>query len=394
MVPFALLWIIGRTYNELQIGAFLIVQSISAFSSIFIEYGFHLSAVRKASTALTEKRLGDYLFDVHMSKLLLSVVAVPISLCFIYFYVEQGHFGLFASCSIMLMLSVGFRPLWIFQALGSYDKLVKFELAATVASLAASSFAAISGAAIEWALFAWALPKFIFTSSLILQLHRTHKGKIPNFNNVKLEIFENSKFFLSKSCSSIIHLSIPSILIIYSGPHSALMFQKAERIYTALQSFLFIISQVLFPKIIDMNNDINSKRNILNYNIIYISTSLFASLILFTFSPYIIAILWGSPDEKASEILRILAVSIPIIHISTAVCINYFLPAQKDAYFVIPSVVGAATALILLLLFSFAATAKGGAQAIVLSESMVLLMVGALWFKWMRSQKGDLSRKD
>jgi O-antigen/teichoic acid export membrane protein len=174
------------------------------------------------------------------------------------------------------------------------------------------------------------------------------------------------------------HLTAPMILLLLVGPGPALVFQKAERVFTAFQTFLNVISQVTYPIIVDYARLDSQKSRRLSpaiINAIQILMSLSASLFILIFAPYLIQILWSERNDDAAAVLRILAIAIPFININTVIGLNYLMPKGKDFSVIIPALGGAIGAMSALFLLPKVFGASMGAWSILIGEFVVFVII-------------------
>lgn len=376
--PLLVLWAIGNSYADAELGQFLIVQSVAAFGSIFIEFGFHMPAVRSASDAKRINRLGDYLWDVHIAKLILTTVTIPLLLIFIAFQITGGSSVILLFSAALICSANAFRPLWFFQTIDSFKTLLLFELTGTLMGFVLAIFASFLKLDIKYVLLMWCLPRSILLIGLVAYCHIIYPARIGNITRSLMELKKNFKFFISKFSTSAMHLTAPMILLLIIGPRAALTFQMAERIFTAFQTFLFVISQVTYPKIIQYaEKEVvgNSKATPFIINTVQIILSFLASLFLLIFAPYLIELLWSENNEQVTTVLRILAISIPFININIVIGFNYLMPRGMDYSVIIPALCGAICTISALFLLPKGLGASIGAWSILFGEFFAFLII-------------------
>lgn len=376
--PLLVLWAIGNSYTDAELGQFLIVQSVAAFGSIFIEFGFHMPAVRSASEAKRKNCLGDYLWDVHIAKLLLTIITIPLLLIFIVFEIDGGSSVILLFCAFLMCSANAFRPLWFFQTIDSFKTLLLFELTGTIIGFFFAIFSSFMKFDIVYVLLMWCLPRSILLIGLVLYCHIIYPAKIGNLKRSLIELKKNFKFFVSKFSTSAMHLTAPMILLLIIGPRAALTFQMAERIFTAFQTFLFVISQVTYPKIIQYaskEDTTTEKATPLIINTIQILLSLISSVFLLIFAPYLVKILWSENNQEVTTVLRILAVSIPFININIVIGFNYLIPRGMDYSVIIPALSGALCTISALFFLPRVLGASIGAWSILFGEFFAFLII-------------------
>nr|WP_315458584.1 oligosaccharide flippase family protein [uncultured Sphingorhabdus sp.] len=376
--PLIVLWAIGQSYTDAELGQFLIIQSVAAFGSIFIEFGFHIPAVRSASEAKSIGRLGDYLWDIHLAKLMLTVAVIPCLLIFIIFKIPGGSNPIFLISTIFISCTTAFRPLWFFQTINSFKILIYLEIVGVLIGLIFASFSAYFRLNISLVLLAWCLPKSLLLIISVVYCHTTFPARFGTIKRALLELQKSGKFFISKFSTSAMHLTAPMILLLVVGPSAALVFQKAERVFTAFQTFLNVVSQVTYPIIVDyarLGSQDSRKISPAIINAIQILMSLSVSLFILIFAPHLIQILWSERNDDATSVLRILAIAIPFININTVIGLNYLMPKGRDFSVIVPSLGGAIGAVSALFLLPNVFGASIGAWSILIGEFVVFVII-------------------
>lgn len=342
LMPFATLAIAGRLAPESALSGFLYVQSLAALLAIIVEYGFHLSAVRMAGTAIstgTERRTYS---AIHASKAVLLAVALTIAVVIAVFGTKIRVTPLMLLGVCLAIFSYGARPLWYFQAQDKYWRLIKTEIAASVVALALVTFVAMREPNPGTLAIAWATPRFIATTVLILGIHRASGFEWLPLQEVMRTLRESSTLFLHKVSASAVHLGVPVVIAYLLTQPELLGFQRAERIFTAAQSLLLVVSQASYALIVkQLGNDRESRRTALRATLFQMGISSITAVLVVLAAPWLVLLFWGGRHAEATQLLRVYAIGFPLLAINAALGLNYLLPRQHDMVVTGAAVAGA-----------------------------------------------------
>ncbi|MFG6441707.1 lipopolysaccharide biosynthesis protein [Roseateles sp. LKC17W] len=380
VVPFATLAAAGRLAPPLALSGFLYVQSLAALLAIIVEYGFHLSAVRMAGEAITTGTERRTYSSIHAAKAVLLVIALAIA-------VSVAAFGtqitvtpdmLLGVC--MAIFSYGARPLWYFQANETYWRLIKIEIAASVVALASVTVAAQHIPHPGALAIAWVIPRFIATMVLILGIHATHGFEWIPLRMVMTTLRESFPLFLHKASANAVHLGVPVVIAYMLTRPELLGFQRAERIFTAAQSVLLVVSQASYALIVKQNGDHSeARRTALRATFYQLGVSSLAAVLVALTAPWLVLLFWGGWHADTTQLLRLYAIGLPLLAINAALGLNYLLPRKRDVVVVGAAIAGAASTMALVHPLTSYWGPQGGIFSILLGEFiMFIVMLTAL----------------
>jgi len=101
-----------------KLGLLSILQTISTYFFILIDYGFNINAVRSISKNKDNKSIvSKIVFDTILTKFILTVIAFPFFYIVSFFFLNTDKsFSLILS-SYTIVIAQGFLPIWFFQGL-------------------------------------------------------------------------------------------------------------------------------------------------------------------------------------------------------------------------------------------------------------------------------------
>lgn len=376
VMPFATLAVAGRLAPELALSGFLYVQSLAALLAIIVEYGFHLSAVRMAGVAIsagTERRTYS---AIHASKAVLLAVALTIAVGVAVFGSHMQVTPLMLMGVCLAIFSYGARPLWYFQAQDKYWRLVKIEIVANLVALISVTFVASRQPNPGMLAIAWATPRFIATMILILGIHQASGFEWLPLREVMMTLRESFTLFLHKVSASAVHLGVPVVIAYLMTQSELLGFQRAERIFTAAQSLLLVISQASYALIVkQLGNHQESRRTALRATFYQVSVSSMTAVLVALTAPWLVQLFWGGRHADATQLLRLYTIGFPLLAINAALGLNYLLPRKQDAVVTGAAVTGAAGTMALVHPLTYHWGAQGAIFAVLSGEFIMFIVM-------------------
>ena len=316
LISLILLPFLARTINIEGIGILGLATSLGIVCTLIIEYGFSLSATREIAA---NKKTNNFTF----SKVLLSkiVLVLPcIIVCLVSFFIvpifQKYSFVVFFVFSSSILN--GFTPLWYFQGTQRVLPFAILKILLRTITIIPVFFLVKSVDEI-WIVF---ISQII--SSLIICLISMFwvikEVKIINVtkneivNSLKESWHPFSLTIVPPICTMVIFFWLSTKLSI----ESIGLINSAERIFRALISIFGPLGQAIYPFLISQLSMNKSKALIQTKKVLYFYFTL-GMLILFSvilFSDIFIIFYLGENFIKSSLVLKIFALSIPIIKIS------------------------------------------------------------------------------
>jgi polysaccharide transporter, PST family len=386
VVPFATLAVVGRLAPEPTISGFLFVLSLAALLSIIVEYGFHLSAVRMAGEAITVGTERKIYSTIHGSKALLFGVSLVVGVGVACFGTKIRMTPDMLLGGALAVFSYGFRPLWYYQVHENFRDVFKIEIVANVVAILAAALVALYIPRSGFLAIAWSAPRFIATTLLILKIHRIHGFEWIPIKHLVMTLRESFPLFLQKGSASAVHLGIPVILAYLVSQPDLLGFQRAERIFTATQSVLFVISQASYALIAKNIGEYDENYRIARQATFYqVGISFLAAIFVIIAAPWLVFLFWGVKNSDAIILLQLYAFGFPLLGINAAIGLNYLLPRKKDVVVVGAAIIGAAIAIALVNPFVYRWGTKGAILSVLFGEFCMLLLMSISFFSGRKS---------
>ncbi len=329
-ISLILLPFLARTILVEGIGIMGLASILGVVCALVMEYGFSLSATREI--AVKNKKNNFIVSKVYCTKLLLTIPCIIIcSFSAFFLPVFQKH-SLIVFLTLSSSIMSGFTPLWYFQGI---QKVLPFAILKISLRIITTIpvfffvksindiwlvffFQTISSFAICLISSAWIFKKvkinFISRDELIKSLYES-------WNTFSLSV-------IPPFCSMIVLFWLSTKVSI----ESIGLLNSADRIFKALISIFGPLGQAIYPFLISQLS-LNKAKAIYQTKTIfylYIIFGLIMSVFTIVFSDKFIEFYLGKDFIGSSTILKIFALSIPIIKISHILGRQWMLSIKLD----------------------------------------------------------------
>jgi O-antigen/teichoic acid export membrane protein len=326
-------------------------------------------------------RLGEACSEVLFARLFLFVLAI---LALVPVIVTNAVLPLTFPNTIGVLLTIaayGFKPLWYFQATDNYGKVIRTEVLANIVAFFGVAAIAKVPAAQGWVVTVWALPRAAGVAWLIAGIHRESGFHFPKVARVVAILKEAFPLFIHKIAAGAIHMATPVLLAYLITPNDLAAYQKSERIVTAVQSLLLVISQVGYAQVMRLTLEPGAARSrAFQASTLQVGGSLLATLGVYFAAPILLTLFWGSADAQALTSLHMMVFLLPVLGVNAAIALNYLLPMKMDRAVVGAAVVGSILSVVLLFVLSGYFGPLTGVCGVIAGELTMTLIMGAfLW---------------
>jgi polysaccharide transporter, PST family len=378
--PLITLSFLGRTLSHYGLSTFLYAQAMGALLAIPVEYGFHLSGVRLASLAIADGRIGAVASEILFSRVFLfcvtCIASIPI-------FVTNGVLPVTWANVIGVLLiiaSYGFKPLWYFQATDRYAFLMRAELLASAMSFLLVALVSTSSANSEYVILAWALPRAFGVGCQVFSVHAEVGLRTPAGRRIVATLRDAFPLFIHKIAAGSVHMATPVILAYLISVRELAAYQNGERIVTAVQSLLLVVSQVGFAKVMRLAASRKEvKSEAFAFSLVQVGFGIAATISVCLAAPLLLVIFWGYADKTTLLVLRVMSLLFPVLAINAALALNYLLPAKRDRVVVGAAVFGSIVSIALLFALSRYYGPLTGCLGVLIGELvMTVAMAGSL----------------
>jgi PST family polysaccharide transporter len=366
---------LARVLGPAGWGSVVFAQAIGSVIAVFVEYGFDMSASRETSRHRDDpRRLSELISGVLGAKVVLAVICI----CGAIFSRRYTHhiapsLALFWSSTIWGVCQ-GINMLWYFQGLERMRLASALEIGGKVVATL-SIFVLVHNPGDGWKVMAAQGVGCVVAHGITVVLAYREVGFVwPTFSTVLRALRLGWSMFLFRAAQGLTG-SLNGLVLGWVAPIAALgQFAGAERITRVFQQGLWPVNQALYPHLTKkMRDDRHDAMKMVRSSLFLLgSLGLLFGLILFLGAPLLVHVVLGDAFHGSVAALRVFALWIPLVALSTVMIFQLLLPNQLDYQFNLVILTAG------LLSFGSALLLAPGFQAVGIAWSAVLAQLYTL----------------
>ncbi|EKO3783331.1 oligosaccharide flippase family protein [Vibrio harveyi] len=296
-------------------GEVVLSQAIVGFFSIFINFGFTISATKSASINRNDTiKLSEIFSCVFYSKLIFLVVSFFILFVILGVFGNLGVDNKLLYIAFITCVSDVFLIQWFYQGIEKMKLVALSNLFAKFFSLIFIFLLIRDGDDGDVLLYILSL-SLVF-SNLVMFLYPFLKYKIVltpfDYNKIIETIKESSLFFTSRVSVVFIEKLNITLLGTYTNTHFVSVYDLANKFVSLIQLPINMLNQALYPRVSNTKN-IKLVINVIKYCLII---AIPVGVFIYWIIPYIIGIYAGSEFSDSTIVFYILGFNIIINIIS------------------------------------------------------------------------------
>ena len=324
LVPFLFVPFYSRIFDSENFSLVMVSVSIIQLSTIFTDFGFNISAVKKITEAKSKEDLSKLISGIYLSRLtIFTLLFIPWLSFILLDPFDNRFFLLILTTAIFFQV---FQSQWLFLGLQKpeyilYSSIVSRMIFALLILLFVRDNMTVNYVAVAFAMSA-------LTGSLVcayLILKDGYRPHITSFKYIKILIFESAKFFWSRVAVSI-YSSFTSILLASTvAASSYALYSVCEQLYKGGQLLSGSVSLATLPETTK-----SGKTDIVFFWAkVFTIIGLLGVLGAFFFGGNVLGFLFGQDFANGSRVLLIFA----IIFLCSSVSVMFGYPffAAKNA---------------------------------------------------------------
>lgn len=336
IMPLLTLPFLARVLGPVHWGELAFAEAYAVYLSMFIEYGFGLSATREVA------RVRDN--PAARSRLLAGVTGAQTLLigCALALTFALGYgLPVFAAYRTLLpfaFILAAFRaiiPFWYFQGLERM-RLVAAVTVTTNIAAAVGILLLVRLPQDSWIpLMLRAGAALISAAASYAIAYRDTPFSLPILADAWSSLRQGWSLFVFKGAVSLYTAANVVLLGVLATPNVVAMFAGAEKIANAAGSAVNPISQAFFPRIsyLVSKGHEDATRTARLSLLMTVGSGLLLGLIMLVAAPLLVHTLLGPRFDHAVSVLRLLSVLPPVIAVSNVLGIQWMLPLRLDRQF-------------------------------------------------------------
>ncbi len=380
IIPLISIPYLAMTLGPAGWGTVAFVQSLGDLITLFVEFGFGISATREiARIRDSAEACSDVMAGVLGAQAALCVIGVAGALFIAYWVPLLSGNPRLLLAGLFYALARSFSPGWFFQGLEKMGVTAGLEILGNVFFLC-SILLLVRSPEDGWKVLALhGLASCLTTIVTLWLAYRILAFRIPSWPLVRKTLREGWPMFLFRGGGSLYGLGNAFVLGLFAPAHMVGYFAGAEKISNAFFGLLSPIRDALYPRLSNLTFHAPDKAIYLARigAILMGGAGLIFGLMVFFLAPVLIKVFMGRNFEPAVPVLRILALLPLLLSITSSVGLQCLLPLGR--YSVVNRIIITAGILNLVLAFILAPRFAhlGMAWAVVSTEAFVC--VSMVW---------------
>jgi len=356
-------------------GVVVFAQAIGDVIACVVEYGFDISASRETSRHRHEpEHLSQLISGVLGAKSLLAIVCIAGALFSRRFTHHVAPSVALFWASTLWGVCQGINMLWYFQGLERMRLASALEIGGKVVATL-SIFVLVHKPEDGWKVMAAQCVGCVVAHGVTVVLAYREVGfRWPTASSVWQSLRLGGSMFLFRAVQSLAG-SVNRLVLGSVAPVAALgEYAGAERITRVCQQGMWPVNQALYPAMTQQaQSDPRRARKTVRRSLIFLGgLGVVFGLILFTGAPLLVRLILGPAFQNSVPVLRVFALWIPLIALTTVIIFQLLLPNQLDHQFNFVNVTAVLTAIGLVILLTPKFGAIGIAWASVIAQIYTL----------------------
>lgn len=385
LLPLLIIPILTRRIAADDFGVYMYAISTSAWLSIFVEYGFNISATREIASNSDKASIARTVAGTQTAKLLLVVATVPLLACAILWLpVFQDHI-FWAVTAWLLGVLTALSPIYYFQGREDLRRVGMIEVGGGALTLLAVYFlVADANDFNKLALIVLAARLFS-----VMLLSRRMYGEMRGHGPLGLDwqagiahLKSGFHVFLFQGAVSLYTSFNVVLLGFYCSPVQVGIYASAERLMRAGIGFLGQFSNAIFPRLNALKMKYPEK--VKNFRLqvlgVFLLIGVIGMVATWELGPVIVHYMFPSSAAEVNAILVILAWVIPAIAISNVLGFQYLLADRREKMFNAIIATAAVTNIAMAYFLIAKYEAKGMAISWVAIEWLITIVIAIVVF--------------
>ena len=381
LIPLAVLPYLVRTLGIERYGLIAFAQAFAQYFVILTDYGFNLSATKRIALARdTHENVAVIFWSVLFIKILLTLLGALVMTLIVASVARfRADAGLYAIAYVAVMGSVLF-PIWLFQGMEQM-RYISFVSGGAKVLSAILLFVFVrrqSDYMVALAIQSGGLLLAGIAGFWIALTHFHLPGRLPSRSQLTHTLRDGWHLFVSNAAGTLYATTNVFLVGLVAGNIEAGYFGAAEKLIRSMQGLLGPIMQAIYPHVSSLAaRSREAALAFIRSSLGWIAlVSFVPSAFLLIFAHPIAQILFGKAAEGSVLPLRWMALLPFIIAVSSVLAIQTMIPFSLEKQLSRIYVIAGIGSLIVSVPLIHAYGATGGAAAVFMIESCVVL---AMW---------------
>ncbi|TDA70350.1 MAG: flippase [Clostridia bacterium] len=376
VVPLITVPYLVRVLGPAGYGTVAFGQSLTAYFTLFVDYGFALSATRKISVNRGDQvAISRTVFNVWAAKMLFCIAGMVVLLVLVSLVPKLHDMAALLFVLYGSVLGNTLFPVWLYQGM---EKMVAISVINLVMRLlVVIGIFTIIHQPDDYLLYAGLTSLGAVAAGVAGVVVAFHMFKLrpalPSWRGIWEEMAGGWTLFLSQASVSLYTVGNAFILGLLTNNTVVGYYSAAEKIVKAIVGMLSPVSQAAYPRFSKMASESKALALQWGRRMLFFmgGIGLILSVALFAGAPMIVRIVLGPGYEPSIMVIRVLAALPLLIGVSNILGIQLMLPFGKDKKFTAILFSAGLINIVLALILAPLLEATGMALSVLTSEVFV-----------------------
>lgn len=329
LLPLMTVPYLARVLGPSEWGLVVFAQSLAAWISLIVQYGFRLSATREIARQQGDRQhVRMVAGNVLGGQALLVTGSFFVALVVFLLVPAFARNELLMAATWILSLAIGLNPFWYFQGVERMRTPALFTVFGALLSTAGVFLLVGSGSRGAEVILIQAAGAGVTALLSFLYMFHEIRPSWPSLKGAVHALRTGFAMFLYQTSVSLYTTANAFILGLFVSPTLVGFYGSAERICRAVLRMLVPVTSALYPRI----NRLASSNRPRASQVAAISLVLMAfgglmlGGLLALFAPQIVNLMFGQKYVSVVPVLRILSIMTPLIALSSGLGVQWMLP--------------------------------------------------------------------
>lgn len=331
----ALLSVLTKVLSEEQYSVYLYTLASAAWLSIFVEYGFNVSATRRIAALKDPVGNRAIVVETQSAKWLLTGLSLVFLVWALTLSSVFGPYPEWAVCAWLLGVMTGMTPTYYFQALSRLRIVALLEVMGGLLTFTfvlllvrhADDFRLLSVALVVVRLLIWQL--------LERQMIANEKVRYREIFSARpgvVALKDGWRIFLVQGAASLYTSFNVVLLGGVSTAYAVAVYGSCERLVRAGLTFIAQATSAIFPKLNALKATAPAQLGRMRRLVLvaFIGVSLAGLPVIYFLAPLISSLLFHGKLPDIVGVLRIMSLVVPAIAISNVLAMHYLVVDRKE----------------------------------------------------------------
>lgn len=396
ILPLMVIPILTRRIMAEDFGVYMYAISFAAWLSIFVEYGFNISATREIASSNSKMEILSVITGTQSAKFLLVLATLPVLLATVFIVpVFEGNMY-WAITAWLLGILMALTPIYYFQGRETLKIVGVAEIIFGALTLTSVYFLIHGPEDFYRLAIIVLLARFSSTVVLSCRMYDECDVRISGIFNLKggLTHLKNGfHLFIFQGAVSLYTSFNVVLLGFYCSPVQVGAYASAERLMRAGIGFLGQFSNAIFPRINSLKLKFPEKVKNFRLQVLggFFLIGLLGMVLTLGFGPIIVTYMFPSMAAQVTDVLKILSLVVPAIALSNVLGFQYLLVDRHEKIF---NMIIACAAIINIVMAYFLVKMyqeKGMAVSWVIIEWIIVFAIVLMIFILQRRKKAIIT---